>query len=227
VRILKIKNKKTFKTTIMKRIILSLTLLISAANLFAQSEKFQKSMQSNIALLDSAKTPDDFTAVAAAFERIGDAEKTQWLPYYYAALANIWKGFSDAKSDKDEVAGKADALIAKAEAIEPKNSEIALEKSMAATLHMMVDPQARWQQYGTVVRTQMETAKQLDANNPRIYYWEGQNLFGTPTQFGGGKDKAKPLFEKSIELYKTSKPVSSIYPAWGLKSAQGMLERCN
>ncbi len=211
----------------MKKVILSFVLFITTTSLFAQSERFQKSMQTNIALLDSAKTPDDFTTVAAAFERIGDAEKTQWLPYYYAALANIWKGFSDAKVDKDEVAGKADALIAKAEAIEPKNSEIALEKSMAATLHMIVDPQARWQQYGTLVRTNMETAKQLDANNPRVYYWEGQNLLGTPTQFGGGKDKAKPLFEKSLELYKSSKPVSSIYPSWGLKSAQVMLERSN
>ena len=211
----------------MKKVILSFALLISATCLFAQSERFQKSMQANIALLDSAKTPDDFTAVAASFERIADAEKTQWLPYYYAALANIWKGFSDAKTDKDEVAGKADALIAKAEAIDPKNSEIALEKSMSATLHMLVDPQGRWQQYGTLVRTGMETAKQLDANNPRVYFWEGQNLFGTPTQFGGGKDKAKPLFEKSVALFKSSKPVSSLHPNWGLKSAEGMLEACN
>ena len=210
----------------MKRIILSFAFFISTGCLFAQSDRFQKGMQTNLTLLDSAKTPDDFTAVAAAFERIGDAEKTQWLPYYYAALANIWKGFADAKADKDEAASKADALIAKAEAIEPKNSEIVLEKSMAATLHMLVDPQGRWQQYGAVVSTTMETAKQLDPNNPRVYFWQGQNLFGTPTQFGGGKDKAKPLFEKSIELYKTSKPVSSIYPNWGLKSAEGMLVQC-
>ncbi|MCW3115236.1 MAG: hypothetical protein JWR18_3632 [Segetibacter sp.] len=210
----------------MKTVFLSFTLLLSTLCLFAQSDRFQKGMEANIALLDSAKSPDDFTTVAAAFERIGDAEKTQWLPYYYAALANIWKGFTDAKANKDDVADKADALIAKAEAIAPKNSEIALEKSMAATLHMLVDPQARWQQYGSVVNSSMETAKQLDVNNPRIYYWEGQNLFGTPTQFGGGKDKAKPLFEKSLALYKTAKHVSSIYPAWGEKSAQAMLERC-
>ena len=211
----------------MKQIILSLGLLVFAMATFGQADRYQKSMESSITLLDSAKTADDFTSVAATFERIGDAEKTQWLPYYYAALANIWKGFSDAKANKDEIADKADALIAKAEAIAPKNSEIALEKSMAATLHMLVDPQNRWHQYGSIVSSNMETAKQLDANNPRIYYWEGQNLFGTPTQFGGGKDKAKPLFEKSIELYKTSKPVSSIYPGWGLKATQGMLERCN
>lgn len=210
----------------MKRVILSFALLVFALVAFGQSERYQKGMQANMALLDSAKTPDDFTTVAAAFERIGDAEKTQWLPYYYAALANIWKGFTDTKADKDEVATKAEGLIAKAEAIEPKNSEIALEKSMAATLHMIVDPQTRWQQYGTAVNSNMEMAKQIDPNNPRVYYWEGQNLLGTPVQFGGGKDKAKPLFEKSIELYKSNKPPSTLSPKWGQKTAEAMLERC-
>ncbi len=210
----------------MKRIILSFAFFMSLACVFAQSDKYQKGMQANIALLDSAKTPDDFTAVSAAFERIGDAEKTQWLPYYYAALANVWKGFRDPKGDKDAIADRADALIAKAEAIEPKNAEIILEKSMAATLHMVVDPMTRWQQYGTAVRENMETAKQLDPNNPRVYYWEGQNLFGTPEQFGGGKEKARPLFEKSVELYKTYKPASDIAPKWGEKNAEMMLAQC-
>jgi hypothetical protein len=209
----------------MKRIILSFALLISASAIFAQSERFQKGMQTNIALLDSAKTPDDFTTVAAAFERIGDAEKTQWLPYYYAALANIFKGFTDAKADKDALATAAESLIAKAEALDPKNSEIALEKSMAATLHMIVDPQSRWQQYGAIISSNMETAKQINPNNPRAYYWEGQNLFGTPVQFGGGKDKAKPLFEKSIELYKSEKG-DALAPKWGQKNAEQMLEQC-
>lgn len=210
----------------MKKVILSFTLCMLAAVSFAQSEKFQKSMENSIALLDSAKTGDDFTAVAASFERIGDAEKTQWLPYYYAALANIWKGFSDPKANKDDAADKAESLIAKADAIAPKNAEIALEKSMASTLHMVVDPQTRWQKYGAAVNQEMATAKQLDPNNPRVYYWQGQNLFGTPEQFGGGKAKAKPLFEKSLELYKSTKPVSSIYPAWGEKQTERMLEQC-
>lgn len=210
----------------MKRIVLSFALFMLIANLLAQNEKFEKGMQANIAMLDSAKTGEEYTNVAASFERIGDAEKNQWLPYYYAGLANVWKGFRDPKANKDEVAGQADALITKAEAIEPKNAEIALLKSMSATLHMIVDPQARWQEYGSMVRENMETAKQLDPDNPRVYYWEGQNLFGTPEQFGGGKDKAKPLFEKSLALYKTYKPVSNIYPAWGQKITERMLEQC-
>ena len=209
----------------MKRIIFPITLFFLAISSFAQSSRYQQGMQSNLALFDSLKTPGDYIHLAASFDRIADAEKTQWLPYYYAALSNVLRGFSDTKANKDEVAEKADALIAKAEAIEPKNAEIFLLKSMTSTLRMLVDPPGRWQQYGAAVTENREKAKQLEPNNPRVYFLEAQNVFGTPKEFGGGKDKAKPLFEKSIELFKTYKPVSSLYPNWGQKSAEQMLEQ--
>jgi Flp pilus assembly protein TadD len=209
----------------MKSIVLSFALLVLSTTSFAQGSKFQQGMQANLVLFDSIKTPDDYVSLAATFERIADAEKTQWLPYYYAALATILRGFSDPKADKDAVAGKAEALIAKAEAIEPENAEIFLLKSMNSTLHMLVDPQSRWQQYGAAVTEYREKAKQLDPNNPRVYYLEGQNIFGTPKEFGGGKDKAKPLFAKSLELFKTYKPAGVFYPNWGQKTTEQMLQQ--
>jgi hypothetical protein len=51
------------------------------------------------------------------------------------------------------------------------------------------------------------------------------SLFGTPVQFGGGKDKAKPLFEKAIELFKIEKP-GQFYPHWGQKDAETQLALC-
>ncbi len=211
----------------MKRIFLSLSFLAVVVIASAQDDKFQKTMEQTVTTLDSAKTPEDLKDVAAKFERIADAEKTQWLPYYYAAVANIFVGFRDEKADKDALADKADGLISKAISLQPKNSEIYLAKSMSATLHMMVDPMNRWQKYGADLREAMMTARQLDPSNPRTYYWEGQNVMGTPEQFGGGKAKAKPIFEKSAELYKTSKPVSSIYPHWGEDINKQMLDMCS
>lgn len=209
----------------MKQLFFSLVLTVAAITSFGQSEKFTKGMEKNLAQLDSAKTPEQLNAVAASFERIGDAEKTQWLPYYYAALANIWKGFSS-KDNKDEIATTAEALIAKAEAIEKNNAELYILKNMAATMHMLVDPQARWMQYGPIAGEALGKAKAIDPNNPRVYYLEGQSLFGTPEQFGGGKDKAKPVFEKSLTLFNTYKPASSLHPTWGKSNAQKMLEQC-
>lgn len=202
-------------------------LLLLCAGAFAQSEKFTKSMQANLALLDSARTPEAYNAVAAGFERIGDAEKNQWLPYYYAALANVWRGFNDPKSNKDDVADQAEKYISKAEALEPKNAEIYIVRNMIATLHMMVDPQSRWMQYGGEAGKALATAKQLDPTNPRIYFLEGQSLFGTPPQFGGGKDKAKPVFEKSVQLFDTYKPASELHPNWGKNAAIAMVAKCS
>ena len=209
----------------MKRIIFPIALCFLALSSIAQSPRFQQGMQANLALFDSIKTPEEYVGLAASFERIADAEKNQWLPYYYAALSNVLRGFSDAKANKDELAERADALIAKAEAIDPKNAEIFLLKSMTSTLHMLVDPSSRWQQYGAAVNENREKAKQLDPNNPRVYFLEGQNVFGTPKEFGGGKEKAKPLFEKSVELFKTYKPAGNLYPSWGQKSAEQMLQQ--
>jgi hypothetical protein len=51
------------------------------------------------------------------------------------------------------------------------------------------------------------------------------SLFNTPAQFGGGKDKAKPLFEKSIALFKSAEP-KPLYPAWGRLQAEQQLAQC-
>lgn len=209
----------------MKRLLLSATLMFLMSASFAQSDRFATGMQKAFALLDSVKTTEDYTSTAAAFERIGDAEKTQWLPYYYAAFCNIMKGFNDAKVNKDEVATKAEEILEKAEALEPKNSEIFVLKNMASTLHMLVDPQARYMQYGPKGGQYLATAMQLDPNNPRAYLMQGQGVFGMPVQFGGGKEKAKPLFEKSVALFQTQKP-APMAPRWGKSLAEKMLASC-
>ena len=41
----------------------------------------------------------------------------------------------------------------------------------------------------------------------------------------GGKDKAKPLFEKAIALFKTDKP-KPFWPNWGLESTEEQLAKC-
>ncbi len=207
----------------MKKSILAFILLMAGvAN--AQSDKFTAVMQKNIALMDSAKTTQDFQSVSNAFERVGDAEKTQWLPFYYAGLALTRAGWMDKNLDKDANSTKINTLCDKAEAIE-KNAEICTIRNMAATQQMLVDPQSRWQSYGQAASAALEQGLKLDPNNPRIYYLQGMSAFGTPEAFGGGKKAAKPLFEKSVALYKTfqAKP---LYPNWGQNEAVNMLAKC-
>src|ERR1700754_3881530 len=207
----------------MQKTLLAIALLISLTA-GAQSEKYTQAMQKNIALLDSAKTVDQLQSLAGTFDRIGDAEKTQWLPYYYAALAQTWIGWMPDVKDKDANSQKINAYLAKAEAIE-KNAELYAVENMSATQQMLVDPQSRYMTNGKDAATALQKGMAADPNNPRLYYLQGMSLFGTPPQFGGGKDKAKPLFEKSVALYKSAQP-KLLYPTWGQKEAENMLAQC-
>ena len=190
----------------------------------AQSEKYLAAMTKTLVLYDSAKTTADLTAVSNTFERIADAEKTQWLPYYYAGLALSTSGWIDPKVDKDANSTHINMFCDKAEVLE-KNSEIYALRNMAATQQMLVDPQTRWATYGKTATSDLEMGMKLDPNNPRLYYLKGESIFGTPAAFGGGKDKAKPVFEKAIELFKAEKP-KPLYPNWGLENAEAKLKLC-
>ncbi len=190
----------------------------------AQSDRYTAAMKAALTKMDSAKTTNDFQAAANTFERIGDAEKTQWLPYYWAGLSLLTPGWTDQQLDKDANSARVLALCDKAEALD-KNAEIYSLRNMANTQEMLVDPQNRWATYGTQASAALQAGLKLDPNNGRLYYLQAQSVFGTPPAFGGGKDKAKPLFEKSIELLK-QETVKPLYPHWGLTHAQEMLAKC-
>lgn len=191
----------------------------------AQS-KYEGAMAKGLEQLQAVKSAEDMSATAAFFERVADAEKDKWLPYYYAAYANHLTGWMNPKADKDKVAEKSKDLIAKAELLEQNNSEIFCLRQMVAIQQMTVDPMARWQTYGAEASNALENATRTDPNNPRIYYLNGQTLMNTPEAFGGGKAVAKKLFEKAVELYKTFTPASSFHPGWGKEDAEKLLAAC-
>ena len=89
----------------MKKLIAGL-LFLSAISVNAQNDKYEAAMKKSFQMLDSAKTTEESQAASASFERIANAEKTQWLPYYYAALALSTPGWTDTKLDKDKNAEK-------------------------------------------------------------------------------------------------------------------------
>jgi hypothetical protein len=207
----------------MKKMITAVVLL-AAVIADAQSDKYVAAMKKNLAMFDSVKTTVEYQALAGTFERIGDAEKTQWLPYYYAGLALATAGWQDAKLDKDINAEKVKALCDKAEALD-KTSEIYEIRNMAATQQMMIDPQSRWATYGKEAGEALQKGMQINPNNPRLYYLQGMSVFNTPEAFGGGKAKAKPVFEKAVALFKTEQP-APLHPRWGQKQAEEMLAQC-
>lgn len=213
----------------MKKAILSVIISCVGMLAFAQSDKYVPAMKKNIHMLDSVFQNGNAKDLANNFERIADAEKTQWLPYYYAAYCQVLITYTEKdKSKVDAIADKAEELITKAETIAGKeNSEIDVIKSMISSAHMMVDMQSRYMKYGPGYTANIEKAKALDPANPRPVYLEAQAKLYTPEAFGGGKAVAKPLFEKAIAMFDTFKPESELHPSWGKASAQYFLSQIN
>jgi hypothetical protein len=213
----------------MKKMILFVASSILVATTFAQSEKYVKAMQDKVAAIDTTWDEAKLKDLSAAFERIGDAEKTQWLPYYYAALCQVNAGLyisqnGQKSADKvDPFADKAELLIGKAADLSKDNSEIFVVKKMIANLRMMPGEMDRYMKYGPEGSEALGTAKQLNGANPRVTLLEAEDKYFTPEQFGGSKTEAKKLFEEAVAKFEAFKPASSIDPSWGKATASYFL----
>lgn len=211
---------------------LSVFLLLCFSHIcFAQAEdKYQAAMKTRVEVLDQHATPQQWLESSNAFQRIADAEKSQWLPYYYASLGQVMYGFMSMGNGgnpeySDPIADKADELLSKAAALTEPNAELEIVKKMIANLRMMGDPMTRWQTYGPVGQEALAKARKLSPDNPRILLLEAQDKFYTPKEFGGGKEEAKVLFESALEKYEQYKPESPIHPNWGLSQVKYFLSQ--
>jgi hypothetical protein len=213
----------------MKKTIFILMTLLLGTSVFAQgdiapNEKYVKAMEALVPAVDTTHSIEGLTDLANSFERIANAEKTQWLPFYYAALCNINMAnmyFQMQQADKiDPLMDKAEPMLNKAEELEKNNAEIFCLKKMFNTGKMMADPMNRYMTFGPAAAEALETAKGLNPENPRVYLLEGIDKFYTPEQYGGSKTEGKKLFEEAIKKFETFKPASSIHPSWGLGQAK-------
>lgn len=214
----------------MKKIALLITASLVMLVSFAQNDKYNAAMKKNLSEIDSSLIKgnvDGLTALAANFERIGDAEKTQWLPYYYSTYCHVMTAFM--KNDpalNDGFADKADQALAKAEAIEKNNSEISLLKAMITSVRMLANPMQRWMELGPKIQQFSQEALTQDPTNPRPHWFSGVSLKNTPEQFGGGCSTAKPELQKAMELYNSFKPASDLHPNWGRQVCEKDLADC-
>jgi hypothetical protein len=188
--------------------------------------KFLSAMQKQIAVMDTASQLSTWQSCYNGFERLAGIENKQWLPPYYMAFCILMQSYYADTKKVDEFCDNADRLLAKADSISPNNSEIHVLKAISASARIRVNPMSRGAKFGKLSSQELSKAASLDSLNPRVDLTQGQGLFYTPPAFGGGKDKAKPVFESSVKKYGIFVPASSIAPAWGRKKAEDMLAQC-
>lgn len=208
----------------MKCIFLFLSmLLLGAVN---GQTAFEEGMIKGLAQYKEAATVDEMQAAATFFEEVGDTLKDKWLPYYYAAHATLLATKMTTKPNKDKAAEKINALIAKAEALEPDNSELFCLKQMVTTMQITVNPMSRWQSYGEIAAEAIANAKTTDPSNPRPYLLEGLHIMSLPESIGGGKELAKKSLQKAVWLFDSFEPLSPFHPNWGKEQAVKALAAC-
>jgi len=212
----------------MKALSLFIAALLFVSGINAQSDKYLNAMERNISALDTSfKNPQSLLNLSASFERIAEKEKSQWLPYYWASLCQVYYTYLiQDKTQTDPIADKAEQLLNKADSLNPGNSEISCVYSMIATAHMLVDPQSRYMKYGMASSSYLEKAILQNPDNPRPYYLKGEGLRYTPEQFGGGCKAALDQLNLAAEKFKAFKPASSIDPDWGAKRTDELIKGC-
>lgn len=209
----------------MKNLILGIFLMIGV-NAFSQTA-YEKAMTEKIAIVEQHKTPDEFTALANDFKRIGDKEKTQWLPYYYAAFATIQRGRALMREGKTEeldlTAAEAQKYLNLAMELNKDNAENLILQKMIHSLKMMVNPQQRFMSEGMLAAEALSKAEKIDAENPRITLMRAEDTYYTPEQFGGSKTRGLELFQKALDQYKVYQPKTTLDPNWGKGEAEYFL----
>jgi tetratricopeptide (TPR) repeat protein len=216
----------------MKRLILSVIVIFFMVcnNLIA--DDFSDAIVKAKKKLGEAMNKNDKASllkVRGDFERILQLKKNTWIVNYY--LASIDFAFSYIgieEKNNDDVKKYTESSLSLLDKATEANDEFA----EAWILKLAVNSN-RWiydmQSMNDIIAKQTEAkdrSKKLEPDNPRFYLIDGMNTYYTPESFGGGVEKAQPLFEKSWEQFQTYKPKDETYPEWGKDQAAGMLALC-
>jgi len=198
--------------------------------LAAQAQDTQ--LAATVALLDKASTVKDYEALSARFIQAGNAQKTNWLPFYYAALCNAKIGFllqDDGEriepfSNEGEHYGKLAQELLKAGGSKADLSELYTVMSMIYRTKVFINPMTYGRKYGPTSQRYLDKALELNPDNPRALYVQAWVKYYTPKMWGGNKDQAKALLESALQQLAAQK-AGGVQPHWGREESEEMLEK--
>jgi hypothetical protein len=204
-----------------------LGLLLALPYFLFANDKYSEQMSKHIAAIYDAETPEQFQQTINAFERIGNAEKTKWEPFYYASFGYILMANTEKDpARKDAVLAQAKAALDKAAAIRPNDSEIVALEGFITMIGLTVDPATRGPQYSMLAVQSFSKAIALDPKNPRALGLMAQMQLGTAKFFQQSPVEACATARQALELFNAAKPADPLAPAWGKSMTEGVLESC-
>jgi tetratricopeptide (TPR) repeat protein len=191
------------------------------------ADRYTEQMTKNIEAIYKAETTEEYQSAINAFERIGNAEKSRWEPFYYAAFGYTLLANKESDlSRKDVILDQAVASLKKATEIRPNDSEIIALEGFITMIRVTVDPASRGPQYSMLAMQSFGKAVTIDPNNPRALALMAQMQFGTAQFFQQEPVEACGTARKAIELFEASKPSDPLAPAWGKSMTEALVANC-
>lgn len=211
----------------MKKIILLGAITLTAMTAIAQDYKdvLDKTFTSFDTTWDQTRQMEASNKLAL----IAKKWDNEWTAHYYLAYSKIVLTYMEKDNAKKEAwLDEAEKELGDAISILKKESdETFVLAAMIANTRMGIDPMNRWQKYGPIFRENLEKAKDINPDNPRMYYLTGVSKFYTPKAYGGGKKAAQPYFEKAEELLAKEGSKDILQPHWGKGNTDYFLKQCN
>ncbi|MEO9485135.1 MAG: hypothetical protein ABJG47_16865 [Ekhidna sp.] len=210
-----------------KNLILILCMLCTSLT-FANGQ-FEKAMGKNVPAMFAAETSEDLQAAINNLNRIGEAEKNRWEPYYYVAFGYLkMSEMYQTAEDKDKYLDLAMKAVEKGEEINPNDSELEAIRGYVNMIKLTVDPATRGMTYSGLAFGSFQKAIALNPNNPRAHFLMGRMQYGTAQFMGGGTDDAcSSLFKAMVLFGKEEKSDNPFAPSWGKGSTeQSIKELC-
>jgi hypothetical protein len=192
-----------------------------------KASNYDEAMGKALQTFAQASTAEQLLASADQFERIGKAEQNQWLPYYYGALACVqvvMRNSDVPKKQRESVLDRAQVLVDQSMAINSNESEVYVLQGFIYQLKISNPMEGA--SLSMKATSTLAKAEALNPENPRVYYAQGTNVLYTPKAFGGGPDKAKPLFQKAQKLFESQSVSNPLLPNWGPTENDYMLKKC-
>lgn len=211
----------------MKQTILSAALAIGA--IAANAQDFKTVLDKTFTAFDTTQSFDAKVEQANKLMLIAKKWDNEWSAHYYVALSKTTLAYMEKDAAKRD-AYLDDADKEKEDAVsllKKDNDETYVLAAMIANSRMAVDPMNRWQKYGQLFQQNLESAKEKNPDNPRMYYLKGVSTYFTPKQFGGGKKSALPYFEKAKGLFAKDEGKDITQPHWGKDKTEYFIAECS
>jgi len=209
--------------SIMIRIVFVFLMYLISLVTFSQSQ-FEEGMQQAFQLMKENKLDE----ASNLFERIGNAEATNWLPYYNLALLKTRTTFGQKDKVKVEAQLKEAIVFAdKAAAISPDNSEIYVLKALINVAKIAANPMVYGASLSGSTTMLYQKAIALDSTNPRAQSGLAEFEMGGARFFKKDITPYCDRLQESLKTYDSFKPKTPFYPNWGKNHVIEILKSCS